>query len=189
MKNNKIRVRHDPTRPKWRLEPKCHDAGTSADFGKCEQTDTHTQDSCFINVDWIIIHRQQDLFCWGNGWRHKPFRTVCWARLGDWAVAENATNAHPKICYIFFSHWRQGLCFRWVGSQLAPRILTVCKKEMSVGSNHLLGVFWNQVHGNWVIVRVTLSTDIYLIRSCVIYSDQAQLQLWNKKLYYFLTIN
>ena len=43
MKNSKIGLRHVRTRPKWRLEPKFHEAGTFGGWEKRGQTDTHTR--------------------------------------------------------------------------------------------------------------------------------------------------
>ena len=53
IKISKIGLRSDLIWPKLGLEPKFHDPGTYGGFGKCEQTNRHTQrqDSCFISID------------------------------------------------------------------------------------------------------------------------------------------
>ena len=62
-KNSKIGLRHVRTRPKWRLEPKFHEAGTFGGWEKRGQTDTQTdrQDSCFISIDGAI---KPDIVVW-----------------------------------------------------------------------------------------------------------------------------
>ena len=52
MNNSKIGLRHVLSWPKWCIEPKCHEVGTFGGFGKREQADTQTdtQDSCFISI-------------------------------------------------------------------------------------------------------------------------------------------
>ena len=55
-KTSKTGFRHVPSRPKWRLEPKFHEAGTFGGWEKRGHTDR--QDSRFISIDFFIIYYQ-----------------------------------------------------------------------------------------------------------------------------------